>query len=86
MNLERHDDCNIVSKRTAAKERVICMLYLEQVHCNAVFKNMRLNNSFYQCGKSGLRAFYMNIGFNDSWQFQYCCRSVVRCLLFVNIN
>ena len=66
MKLERHADCNIVSKRTAAKERAICMLYLEQVHCNAVFKNMRLNNSFYQCGKPGLRAFYMNIGFNDS--------------------
>ena len=66
MKLERHGDCNIVSKRTAAKERAICMLYLDQVHCNAVFKNMRLNNIFYQCGKSGLRAFYMNIGFNDS--------------------
>ena len=67
MNLERHDDCNSVSKRTAAKERAICMLYLDQVHCNDAFKKMRLNNSFfYQCGKSGLRAFYMNIGFNDS--------------------
>ena len=67
MNIERHGDCNIVSNRTAAKERAICMLYLDQVHCNAAFKNMRLNNSFfYQCGKSGLRAFYMNIGFNDS--------------------
>ena len=62
MNLERHGDCNIVSKRTAAKERAICMVYLDQVHCNAVFKNMRLKNSLYQCGKSGLRAFYMNIG------------------------
>ena len=66
MNLERHGDCNIVSKITAANERAICMLYLDQVHCNAVFKNMRLNNSFYQCRKSGLRAFYINIGFNDS--------------------
>ena len=66
MNLERHGDCNIVSKRIAAKERAICMLYLDQVNCNAVFKNMRLNKSFYQCGKSGLRTFYMNIGFNDS--------------------
>ena len=66
MNLERHGDCNIVSKRTAAKEHAIWMLYLDQVHCNAVFNNIRLNNSFYQCGKSGLRAFYMNIGFNDS--------------------
>ena len=67
MNLERHGDCNIVSKRTAAKERAICMLYLDQVHCNAVFKNMRLNNSFInQCEKSGLRAFYINIGFNAS--------------------
>ena len=63
MNLERHGDCNIVSKITAANERA---MYLDQVHCNAVFKNMRLNNSFYQCGKSGLRVFYMNIGFNDS--------------------
>ena len=63
MNLERHDDCNIVSNRTAAKERVIWMVYLDQVHCNAVFKNMQLKKSFYQCGKSG-RAFYMNIGFN----------------------
>ena len=67
MNLERHGDCNIVSNITAAKERAICMLYLDQVHCNAAFKNMRLNNScLYQCGKSGLRAFYMNIGFNVS--------------------
>ena len=68
------------------KEGVIWMLYLDQVHCNSVFKNMRLKNSLYQCGKSGLRAFYINIGLNDSWQFQYCCRSVVRCLIFVNIN
>ena len=42
------------------------MLYLDQVHCNSVFKNMLLKNSLYQCGKSGLRAFYINIGFNDS--------------------
>ena len=47
MKLERHGDCNMVSKRTAAKERAICMLYLDQVHCNAVFKNMLLNNSFF---------------------------------------
>ena len=47
MNLERHGDCNIVSKRTAAKERVICMWNLHQVHCNAVFKNMRLNKFFF---------------------------------------
>ncbi len=87
MNLEGHDDCNIVSMRTSAKEHVIWMLYLDQVHCNSVFKNKRLKNRyFHQCGKSGLRAFYMNIGFNDSWQFQYYCGSVVRCLIFVNIN
>ena len=50
MNLERHDDCNIVSKRTAAKECAICMLYLEQVHCNSVIKNMRLKNNFFNAG------------------------------------
>ena len=40
MNLERHGDCNIVSKRTAAKERAICMLYLDQVHCNAIYEHL----------------------------------------------
>ena len=47
MNLEHHDDCNIVSKGTAAKEHVIWMLYLDQVDWNAVFKNRRLKNRFF---------------------------------------
>ena len=36
MNVECHDDCNAVSKRTAAKEHVIRMLYLDHVDCNVV--------------------------------------------------
>ena len=63
------------------------MLYLEQVDCNAVFKNRRLKNSFYRCRKSGLREFYMNIGFNDEFMTIAILLSFCRTLpTFVNIN
>ena len=58
MDVECHHDCNVVSKRTAAKEHVTWMLHLDQVDCSTVFKNMRLKNSFINAGSPVKEHFY----------------------------
>ena len=40
MDFECHNDSNVVAKKTAAKEHVIIMLFLDHVNCSVVSEQL----------------------------------------------